>query len=269
MTDIARIKWRTLQGLHTWLTLQGLKDDTARIMTDIARIKWWTLQGLHTWLAKGPWSSESLTFAALTIIMLNITTTFTDLLHLPCTSQKVPALQWATLEPLQFSFRSSSATPSSDSQPHLTCADRLWSQPRHPTVSLTWLVLTDYGQNPAIRQSASPDLYWQTMVTTPSSDSQPLLTHTDRLWSQPRHPTVSLTWLVLTDYALRLTDYGHNPVIRQSASPDLYWQTMVTTPSSDSQPHLTCTDRLWSQLRHPTVSLTWLVLTDYGHNPVI
>ena len=33
-----------------------------------------------------------------------------------------------------------------------------------------------------------------------------------------------------------------NPVIRQSVTPDLYWQTMVTTPSSNSQPHLTCTN---------------------------
>ena len=65
-----------------------------------------------------------------------IMTTFTHLLHLSWKSQKVPALQWATLEPLQFPFRSSSATPSSNSQPHLTCTYRLWSRPRHPTVSL-------------------------------------------------------------------------------------------------------------------------------------
>ena len=76
--------------------------------------------------------------------------------------------------------------------------------------------------NPVIQQSATPNLYWQTMVTTPPSNCQPHLTCTDRLWSQPRHPTVSHTWLVLTDY-------GHNPAIQQSATPDLCRQNMVTT----------------------------------------
>ena len=77
-------------------------------------------------LCRGPSEPKS------TIVM-----TYIYLLHLSWQSQKVPALQWATLEPLQFPFRSSSATPSSKCQPHVTCADRLWSQPRHPTVSHT------------------------------------------------------------------------------------------------------------------------------------
>ena len=119
-------------------------------------------------LCRGPSEPKS------TIVMTCI-----YLLHLSWKSQKVPALQWATLEPLQFPFRSSSATPSSKCQPHVTCADRLWSQPRHPTVSHTWLVLTDYGHNPAIQQSATPNLFWQTMVTTSSSNSQPHLTCND------------------------------------------------------------------------------------------
>ena len=126
-----------------------------------------------------------------------IVTTFTHLLHLPCTSQKVPNLQWATLEPLQFPFRSSSATPSSNSQPHLTCTDRLWSQPRHPTVSHTWLVLTDYGHNPAIQQSATPDLCRQNMVTTHyQAVTNPLL-------ATPTQLVVTMTVVPSTQFSLR------------------------------------------------------------------